>query len=157
MPPIGSCTTPSVAVPFGLLLPGDLPSAPGPVSTSTKTFDLVLKDCPRVNVQYFFRAPPGVTVNNSIGVVGLDSTPGNAQGVGVQLAHNGGFAGAAPVQFNQDGSGTVYTRTPAMGQNDPVTGITHTIPMRASVYRTSTAPVVAGSIKAAVWMYIQYP
>jgi len=155
--PWGTCTTPSVTVPFGSMYPGDLPSAPGPVAASSRTFNLVLKDCPRVNVEYFFRAPPGITVDNTNGVVGLSTAPGNAQGIGVQLAHNGGTAGTNPVQFNQNGNTTTYTRTPAMGQNDPVTGITHTIPMRASVYRTSAAPVVPGSVNASVWMYIQYP
>jgi len=155
--PLGTCTTPSVVVPLGTLYPSDL-TAPGPATTPATTFDLVLKDCPRINVRYFFRTPPGYTVDNTNGVLRRTSPPlGHAQGVGVQLAHNGGVAGTDPVQFNQGGNTTTYTRTPAMGQNDPVTGITHTIPMRASVYRTSTAPVVPGSINAAVWVYIQYP
>jgi len=156
--PLGTCTTPSVAVPFGMVLTSGSPPAPGPISASTKTFDLVLKDCPRINVQYFFRAPPEYTVDNTNGVIRrTHPLSGEAENVGVQLAHNGGVAGTDPVQFNQDGNTTTYTRTPAMGQNDPLTGITHTIPMRASVYRTSTAPVVGGSLNAAVWVYIQYP
>jgi len=153
--PHGTCTTPSLTVPFGRLDANDL-SAVGPAATPAQTFDLVFKDCPRVNVQYFFRAPAGVAVDNANGVVGLKSNPGNAQGVGVQLAHNGSHAGTAPVQFNQDGNDTVYTRTPPMGQ-DNSTGITHTIPMRAAVYRTSAAPIVPGKINAAVLVYIQYP
>jgi len=155
MKPWGTCTTPSVVVPLGMLNEADLP-APGPAITPARTFDLTLTKCPRMNLQYFFRSPNGIAVDNATGVVGLDSTPGNAQGVGVQLAHNGGFAGTAPVRFNQDGDTTVYTRTPAMGQNSS-TGITHTIPMRAAVYRTSAAPIVPGKVNASVLVYIQYP
>jgi len=153
----GTCTTPSVAVPFALKQ-SDLPSTPGPVTApgGTRDFNLTLTNCPRTNVQYFFRSPTGIPVDNVNGVFGLDSTPGNAQGVGIQLRHNGSYAGTAPVKFNQDGYTTVYTRTPAMGQNSP-TGIEHTIPMRATVYRTSAAPVVPGKINASVLVYIQYP
>jgi len=155
MKPWGTCTTPSVVVPLGMLNEADLP-APGPATTPARTFTLTFTKCPRMNIQYFFRSPNGIAVDNTNGVVGLDSTPGNAQGVGVQLAHNGGAAGMAPVQFNQDGNTTVYTRTPTMGQNS-ATGITHTIPMRAAVYRTSAAPIVPGKVNASVLVYIQYP
>jgi len=156
--PLGTCTTPSVVVPFGIVLASGLPPAPGPISASTKTFDLVLKDCPRSNLQYFFRAPPEYTVDNANGVIRrTNPLSGEAGNVGVQLAHNGGVAGTDPVQFNQDGNTTTYTRTPAMGQNNPLTGVTHTIPMRASVYRTSSAPVGGGNLNVAVWVYVQYP
>jgi len=153
--PWGTCTTPSLIVPLGTVSTTALP-APGPATTPARTFDLTFTKCPRVNLQYFFRSPNGIAVDNVNGVVDLDSTPGNAQGVGVQLAHNGSFAGTAPVQFNQDGNTTVYTRIPAMGQNSS-TGITHTIPMRAAVYRTSATPVIPGKVNASVLVYIQYP
>jgi len=155
--PHGTCTTPSLTVPFGGV-PESALATPGPAAApyGNREFNLTLSNCPRINVQYFFRSPSGIPVDNVNGVVGLDSTPGNAQGVGIQLRHNGSHAGTNPVRFNQDGDTTVYTRTPAMGQ-DGSTGMTHTIPMRATVYRTSTAPVVPGKINASVLVYIQYP
>jgi len=155
--PHGTCTTPSLTVPFGGV-PESALATPGPAAApwGNKEFNLTLSNCPRINVQYFFRSPSGIPVDNVNGVVGLDSTPGNAQGVGIQLRHNGSPAGTNPVRFNQDGNTTVYSRTPAMGQ-DTSTGITHTIPMRATVYRTSSAPVVPGKINASVLVYIQYP
>jgi len=155
--PHGTCTTPSLTVPFGSV-PESALATPGPAAApyGNREFNLTLSNCPRINVQYFFRSPTGIPVDNVNGVVGLDSTPGNAQGVGIQLRHNGSPEGTAPVKFNQDGDTTVYTRTPVMGQ-DSSTGITHTIPMRATVYRTSSAPVVPGHINTSVLVYIQYP
>jgi len=153
----GTCTTPSVAVPFALKQ-SDLPSAPGAVTApgGTATFNLTLTGCPRTHIRYFFRAPAGIPVDNDMGVVGLDSTPGNAQGVGIQLSHNGGVYGTLPVKFNQNGNTRVYSSLLRWGLNSP-TGVTHTIPMRATVYRTSAAPVVPGKINASVLVYIQYP
>jgi len=159
--PWGTCTTPSVTVRFAPLFPGDLPAdGPGPSTApaATRTFTLWLGTCPQTNINYFFRAPTGIPVDNVNGVVGLDSTPGNAQGVGIQLRHNGSYAGSAPVKFNQDGDDTVYVQTPAMGHSYYGNGaITHRIPMRATIYRTSATPVVPGGINASVLVYIQYP
>jgi len=152
--PHGTCTTPSVTVPFNTLFASDLPTVGSTAGTKEFTFEFT--KCPRVNIAYFFRAPAGIAVDNAHGVVGLKSAAGNAQGVGVQLAHNGGVAGTAPVQFNQDGNATVYTRSPGMGQDTPQ-GVNHSIPLRASIYRTSAQPIVPGKINAAVLVYVQYP
>jgi len=152
--PHGTCTTPSLTVPFNTLFASDLPTVGA--TTGTKEFTLNLTRCPRVNIQYFFRAPAGVAVDNANGVVGLKSAAGNAQGVGIQLRHNGGGMGTAPIQFNQDGNTTMYNRSPGMGQDTPQ-GINHSIPLRAAVYRTSEQPIVSGKINAAVLVYIQYP
>jgi len=156
--PWGTCTTPSVMVPLGGV-PESALASPGPAAApwGTRDFNLPLTNCPRVSVGYFFRSPNGIAVDNVNGVVDLDSTPGNAQGVGIQLRHNGGYAGTAPVQFNQDGNTTVYTRMPAMGHGSSTGPLTHTIPMRATVWRTSATPVVPGRINASVLVYIQYP
>jgi len=152
--PHGTCTTPSVTVPFNTLFASDLPTVGA--TTGTKEFTLNLTKCPRVSIRYFFRAPAGIAVDNANGVIGLDSTPGNAQGVGIQLRHNGGAMGTDPIQFNQDGNTTVYNRSRDMGQDTPQ-GINHSIPLRASVYRTSAAPIVPGKINASVLVYLQYP
>jgi len=153
--PWGTCTTPSVLVNFTTLFATDVPNLGD--TTGHQDFNLELTKCPNLNIEYFFRSPAGIAIDNVNGVVYLDSTPGNAQGVGVQLRHNGGHAGFAPVQFNQDGNTTTYARPPAMAQPDPNGGYKHTIPMRAAVYRTSAAPIVPGLINASVLVYIQYP
>jgi len=95
-------------------------------------------------------------INAAQGVIGLDSTPGNAQGVGIQLRHRGGWFGNAPVQLNQpeDGeSGQVYWRSWDTGINTDQ-GVTHTIPLSAAVYRTGN--VIPGKINASILVFIQY-
>jgi len=150
----GTCATPSVTVNFNTVFATGIPDVGD--TTGHKDFNLELSKCPNLGIIYFFRSPAGISANSVNGVLGLDSTAGNAQHVGVQLRHNGGYGGHQPIQFNQDGNTTTYSRTFAMAQPDPDGGYKHIIPMRAAIYRTSAAPVVGGTTNTSVLVYIQY-
>jgi len=162
--PYGTCKTPSGSdtfvkvVGFNVNMSELYGDGSGVGTTSRPTeFELTFTNCPRTDFGYFFRAPATVEVVNAAqGVVGLDSTPGNAKGVGIQLRHRGGGFGNAPVQLNQpeDGeNGQVYWRAWDTGINTDQ-GVTHTIPLSAAVYRTGN--VIPGKINASILVFIQY-
>jgi len=162
--PHGTCKTPSGAdtfvktVGFHVLMNELYGDGSGVGTTSQPTdFELTFVNCPRVDFGYFFRAPATVEViDAALGVIGLDSTPGNAQGVGIQLRHRNGWFSNAPVRLNQpeDGdAGQVYWRAWTTGINTNQ-GVTHTIPLRAAVYRTGN--VIPGKINASILMFIRY-
>jgi len=84
-PPWGTCTTGTVLVPLGTHSPNDLPSVGSPSTQPARAFDIELSNCPRVNIGYSFVAPNGIGYDSATGVVDLDSTAGNAEGVGIQI------------------------------------------------------------------------
>jgi len=169
--PYGTCTTPSVqetTVNFNTLFASDIPD-PGD-AISEQIFNLTLTECPRINIGYYLHAN-GKWVDGNQGIVGLSgSTPnanpviGNPRGFGIQLFHNGGQGGTGPVSISpdmNDANKTVYWHTwPGVDAvNDPATGVTHTIPLRTRVIRTSPAsePIQSGPFNTSLIFVIQYP
>jgi len=159
-PPWGTCTTGNVVVPLyanqgELLIDGD--------SSTPVPFDITLTKCPRVNISYSFAAPNGIGYDNVNGVVDMDSAS-NAKGVGIQLRHRNDPAYANnTIVFNP----TDYANTPTYVRNAPPqcesqgtctdtpTGVNHTIPMQAAVFRKSA--ITPGKINASVLFHIVYP
>jgi len=163
-PPWGTCTTGNVLVPLGTHYPNDLPSVGSPSTQPARNFNIELTNCPRVNIGYSFVAPNGIGFHDATGVVDLDSTAGNAQGVGIQLRHrNDPVYGNNTIVFNPSDytNNPSYTRNwpqcQAQGTctNNPSTGVNHAIPMQAAVYRKSA--ITPGSINASVLFHIVYP
>jgi len=159
--PMGTCTTGNVVVPFGGGNESELPSI---TSTSiSRPFDITLTNCPRVNIGYSFVAPGGIGYDDATGVVDLDSTPGNAQGIGVQISHrNDPVHNNDTIVFNPSDyiTNPSYTRNWPQCQSQGTctnsgTGVTHSIPMQAAVYRTGA--VTPGKINASVLFHIVYP
>jgi len=107
-------------------------------------------------------------VDNANGVLGLDSSA-TAQGVGIQIRHNDPAHeyGTDPIEFHQDGHEKVYwSRYPGpwatnvSGSSASTgAGVTHKIPLRASIYRTNPAsdPIVPGLVRASLIFVIKYP
>jgi len=164
LPPTGSCTTPSVnpsTVNFGALFASDIPN-PGNTANE-RNLNLTFSNCPRSNIGYYVHAN-GKWVDSAQGIVGLSgSNPaiGNPRGFGVQLLHNNSIDGTGPVHISPhdtDPDKEIYWRTPAQGTNS-TTGVTHTIPLRARVIRTSPASesITPGSFNTSVIVAIQYP
>jgi len=159
-PPWGTCTTGNVVRPLHANQ-GDLVND-GDTSTAVP-FDITLTKCPRVNIGYSFVAPNGIGHDNATGVVDLDSTPGNAQGIGVQISHrNDPVYNNDTIVFNPSDyiTNPSYTRNWPQCQSQGTctnssTGVNHTIPMQAAVYRKSA--VTPGSINASVLFHIVYP
>jgi len=161
--PWATCTTGNVVVPLGTHYPADLPSVGSPSTQPARPFEIKLTNCLRVNIGYSFAAPVSIGFDDMTGVVDLDSTPGNAQGVGIQLRHrNDPQYGNNTIVFNPSD----YTTNPSYVRNWPQcqaqgtctnssTGVNHTIPMQAAVYRTGN--VTPGSINASVLVHIVYP
>jgi len=126
-----------------------------------------LTQCPRVPIRWYVHAN-GKWVNSAQGIVGLSgSTPnadpatGNPRGIGVQLAHDGGIHGTGTVYIGQnpgDPNQQAYQRTAADG-TDSAQGVTHVLPLRARVIRTSPAgtPIMPGPFNTSVIIAIQYP
>jgi len=172
LPPLKTCETPSAAeatVNFNMAFASLIPN-PGD-TTAEKELTFTLRNCGRNNLNYYVHAN-GKWVNPSQGIVGLSpSTPhadpdiGNPRGFGIQLLHNGGQNGSGPVYvhpseitpfptdnaylLNWQGAGAV---------NDPTTGVTYTIPLRARVIRTSPANVTIdpGPFKASLVVVFKY-
>jgi len=159
--PSGTCTTGNVLVRLypnrsELLADGDT-SAP-------TAFSIPLINCPHVNIGYSFVAPVGIGFDNATGVVDLDSTPNNAEGVGIQIRHrNDPVYGNNTIVFNPSD----YTNNPSYTRNWPQcqsqgtctnnqqTGVNHTIPMQATVYRKGN--VTPGRINSSLLVHIVYP
>jgi len=168
--PWGTCTTPSLTVPFSWILATDFPNQ-GSVG-AYKTFNLTFTGCPRVNLNWYVHSN-NHWVNSAQGIVGMSGSfvhanpaIGNPRGIGVQLAHNGGVHGSGMLYISpnmNDPNKQVYVRTPAQGVNTPGSGanagITHTIPLRARIIRTSPPgnPIVPGVFNASVIVVVQYP
>jgi len=159
-PPTGTCTTGNVVRPLHVNQ-GELVND-GDTSTPVP-FDITLTRCPRVNIGYSFVAPTGISYYNATGVVDLDSTPGNAQGIGVQISHrNDPVYNNDTIVFNPSDyiTNPSYTRNWPQCQSQGTctnssTGVNHTIPMQAAVYRTGA--VTPGSINASLLFHIVYP
>jgi len=160
-PPWGTCTTGNVVVPLyanqGELLNDGDSSTPVP-------FDITLTNCPRTTIGYSFVAPNGIGYDNATGVVDLDNTAGNAEGVGIQLRHrNDPLYDNNTIVFNP----TDYANTPSYVRNAPPqcesqgtctdtpTGVNHSIPMQAAVFRKDA--IMPGKINASVLFHIVYP
>jgi len=169
--PYGTCTTPSAqetTVNFNTLFASDIPD-PGD-TIGERAFNLTLTECPRINIGYYLHAN-GKWVDSNQGIVGMSgSTPhadpviGNPRGFGIQLFHNGGQGGIGPVTISSDmndANKTVYWHTwPGVdANNDPATGVTHTIPLRARIIRTSpgSEPIQPGPFNTSLIFVIQYP
>jgi len=155
LPPLKTCETPSAAeatVNFNMVLASLIPN-PGD-TTAEKDFTFTLRNCGRNNLNYYVHAN-GKWGSPSQGIVGMaQSTPhtdpdvGNPRGFGIQLLHNGGQNGFGPIYVHQ-GEMTPFPVNDsyllnwqgAGAVNHPATGVTHTIPLRARVIRTSPANV----------------
>jgi len=165
--PWGTCTTPSVEqwINLGTVWADQLQNAGD--TANQRDFELEFSKCPRNDIGYYFHSN-GVWVDNANGVLGLDSTA-SAADVGIQIRHNdpGHEYGTQPVEFNQDGHEKVYwsrypgpwaTNVPGSSASTGA-GVTHKIPLRASIYRTNLAsdPITPGKIRASLIFVIQYP
>jgi len=155
--PQGTCTTGTVLVPLGTHTPNDLPSVGSPSTQPARAFEIELSNCPRVNIGYSFVAPNGIGYDDATGVVDLDSTQGNAEGVGIQIRHrNDPQYGNNTIVFNPSDytSNPSYTRNWPQCQsqgtctNNASTGVKHSIPMQAAVYRKGN--VTPGKINASL-------
>jgi len=155
-----TCTTGKTVVPLGMLHQNELPPVGNP--TPSVPFAIELTKCPHVNIGYSFVAPTGVDFDNATGVVDLDSTA-TAQGVGIQIRHrNDPQYGNNTIVYNPSYATPSYTRNWPQCQsqgtctNNQQTGVNHTIPMQAAVYRKDNV-VVPGKINASVLFHIVYP
>jgi len=168
LPPTSTCTTPSwdgMSVHFPMIFPNQIPN-PGDTAAE-KTFELTFIRCPRTKLGWFVHAN-NKWVNSAQGIVGLSgSTPnadpvtGNPRGFGVQLEHGSGSINSGLVHISPndtDSNRQVYWREPAHGL-DTNTGITHTIPLRARIIRTSPASesITTGPFTTSLVIAIQYP
>jgi len=171
-----TCTTPSIAEAtqnFNWVFASAIPN-PGN-TTGERDFNFTLTNCPRVNIGYHVHSN-GKWVNPSQGIVGMSgSTPhanpaiGNPRGFGIQLQHRtGGHQHSGNVYIHQNEvtnpqslpSNQRYTRNwQGAGTQNTSTGVTHTIPLRARVIRTSPAntPIVPGPFNTSVVFVIHYP
>jgi len=171
--PFRTCTTPSIAEAtqnFNMVFASAIPN-PGN-TTAQRGFDFTLTNCPRVNLMYHVHAN-GKWVNSSQGIVGMSgSTPnanpaiGNPRGFGIQLQHRtGGHQHSGNVYIHPNevanpSSSQSYTRNwQGAGTTNTSTGVTHIIPLRASVIRTNPAntPIQPGPFTASVVVVIRYP
>jgi len=132
----------------------DLPSVGSPSTQPARAFAIELS----------FVAPVGIGYDSATGVVDLDSTQGNAEGVGIQIRHrNDPQYGNNTIVFNPSD----YINNPSYVRNWPQcqsqgtctnnqnTGVNHTIPMQAAVFRKGT--VTPGKINASILVHIVYP
>jgi len=171
--PWGTCTTPSVAeatVNFNMVFASAIPNPYN--TTAERDFTLTLRNCPRTRIRYYFHAN-GKWVDSSRGIVGMQGSTsnynpviGNPRGFGIQLQHGTGnhqHSGSVyihPNEINTPTEWNSYTRTwPGLGAVNTSTGVTHTIPLRARVIRTSptNTPIVPGPFNTSVVFVIHYP
>jgi len=165
-----TCTTPSIAEAtqnFNMVFASAIPE-PGH-TTGQKDFNFTLTKCPRVNLMYHVHAN-GKWVNSSQGIVGMSgSSYANPRGFGIQLQHRtGGHQHSGNVYIHKNEvtnpqslpSNQYYTRNwQGAGTQNSSTGVTHTIPLRARVIRTSPkgTPIVPGPFNTSVVFVIHYP
>jgi len=177
LPPSGSCTTPTGAeavIYVGTVNQSQL-EAQGDAG-AWRGFNFTLRNCPRVPVHYYAHAQ-GKWVDSAQGIVGMpgsapDADPaiGNPRGFGIQLQHGtGGHQHSGNVYLHPNAlapgavpdPGQSYTRTyPGEGaENDPGTGVTHTIPLRARIIRTSPSgpSIQPGPFSTTMMFVIHYP
>jgi len=171
--PWGTCTTPSLSEAtqnFNMVFASAIPN-PGNM-TAQRDFNFTLTNCPRVNIRYYAHAN-GKWVNSSQGIVGMSgSTPhanpvvGNPRGFGIRLQHRTGghqHSGNVHIHTNEVANPPTsqsYTRNwQGAGTTNTSTGVTHTIPLRASVIRTnpSNTPIQPGPFNTSVVFVISYP
>jgi len=174
--PWGTCTTPSIAEVtqnFNWVFAANIPN-PGN-TTGERDFNFTLTKCPRVNLMYHVHAN-GKWVNSSQGVVGMSgSSPhnnpviGNPRGFGIQLQHRSGghqHSGNLYIHPNEVTNpqslpwNQRYIRNwQGAGTQNSSTGVTHTIPLRARVIRTSPSatPIQPGPFNTSVVFVIHYP
>jgi len=167
--PWGTCTTPTGAqatVHFGTLYPNNFPNNQGGVA-ATRDFTFTLTRCPRVPIRYYVHAN-NRWVDSSNSIVGMNDSnaSGNPRGIGIQLRHNGGQhgTGVIPIYPHEQPVNPApvnsYTRSyPGEGATNTSTGVTHTIPLRASLVRTSPSgtPIQPGAFKTVLVFVISYP
>jgi len=165
----GSCTTPSVqeaTIYFGGVYASSFPNNQWGVA-ATRDFNLTFRNCPRVNIRYYVHGN-GRWVNQARGIVGLsNSNPSaNPRGFGIQLQHRSGqhqHTGNVYIHQHQGGNpppSPSYTRTyPGAGAVNTGMGVTHTIPLRARIIRTSPSgpSIQPGPFTTTMMFVIQYP
>jgi len=180
IPPIGTCITPSAeegAVYFGTVYSDSFPNGQWGIG-ATRDFTLTFRNCPRVNVKYYVHANGNRWVDSANGRVGVqDSVPGapnpvagNPRGFAVRLQHRssgGQHTGNVYIHPNEVPNPLSLPDTQAYTRNwqgagtvDTSTGVTHTIPMRATLVRTGSSSqqqITPGAFTTSVIVAISYP
>jgi len=169
--PRGTCTTPSIqeaTVKFRTIFESEIPNQGD--ATEWVPFELIFRDCPRTFIQYYIHTNgKWLDSANSRSIVGMpgsapnvDPVIGNPRGFGIQLYHNGGQGGTGRVIMGAgDKNSNWYNDLLwyGAGAENLGTGVTHTIPLRARVIRTSptNTPIVPGPFNTSVVFVIHYP